>query len=750
MTSLAELAHTIATWAHDPDPTLIQATLTDSPDRYSLATLYVTSEHPIPEELHDLLRDLLLTDPLTTRIFDTIYTEVIKDEGPNIEKITTLIEPILLRVDSDAFQLLLADDLLDELTEDNPEPPRVARHLAQAAAALAAGLPSPDFAPILFIYAASDPTPEDLPGLLQDCWNRAIQLPDPLTFLLAGDICGLIDTDSDEDLARAVEEHALAIAHTLTDADEDTLSALHMMHAELIAHTDIPAAIDYIDDVLTAHPGLESTPLAAAWFFLLRDHIIRLMQSEPPAEQLLTLADTLEGQAQRWPADDPPEIALAALALTRIYIAASQPSRAQPWAERAWENPHDDHDFQAEVSMLRVHIAHQQGRSGEISRLLREAAPSVQQALTDDYRAQWSMFANIHAQANSDESLADLTSRGFTAAASSPTADAFSYQDDDVRQSMTAYETLMQIRRRILTGTAAPGDLDRALALAHRDSANNGERLGALLLAAHAYASSGETGHASAVLQELDELLQEEHLHPSTTVSIGAIDALRTLLRSARPLEQDGPDSATGEDLLAARDDCERNDQPHFAYMLTRALMILHTRRGDHHAALAEGIRGLRFHTRRAVTLPDARERASMRSDFHVLAQETIRSAQLTGQNHVVAEILEVLRAQPVPTSRTDVPVVEQSLARLATDLLEEVTTSTLPAWNRRWSADSAGTPAMAEPQLVDTELVLTGLPSLRMPWGLALDDQLRDPHVNLEARVWVPRVCPNSGASGA
>jgi len=208
---------------------------------------------------------------------------------------------------------------------------------------------------------------------------------------------------------------------------------------------------------------------------------------------------------------------------------------------------------------------------------------------------------------------------------------------------------------------------------------------------------------------------------------------------SGSPFER----NARLRELRELREENEVAGRAHMAYLLSRGLMQLHVGRGDFVAATDEGIRALSFHARRAVTTPDARERAALHEGFSEIAADTFRAALSAGRPRVAAEVLEVVRAQPVPLARMDVPRTEQSLMGLVTELFSPSAPAGQTAWSGTWSAAGQESP-VPDPgtysPVEESALLLTGLPSILMPWGPALGDRLRDVTCTAAVRVVVSR----------
>ena len=150
------------------------------------------------------------------------------------------------------------------------------------------------------------------------------------------------------------------------------------------------------------------------------------------------------------------------------------------------------------------------------------------------------------------------------------------------------------------------------------------------------------------------------------------------------------------------------------------------------------------FHTRRSTLIPDARERAALRGDLLTLAEEIFRATLQLNRTELAAELLEILRAQPVPLVRDEVPALERPLLGLLSKLIDNPTPAST-RWTVPWSSglQTAYDPAADSPEVdqpEDTALILAGLPTIVMPWGPALNDLLRDPQAIAVARLTVPR----------
>ena len=105
----------------------------------------------------------------------------------------------------------LTDLLLDD---EAAAPEHVRERLAEAAAALGATLPSPEFAPEFLAYAAICPHKEAQARTMRLCWERAASLPDDMRYEISLELADLCDVEDDPQLALDVARTALQLSPT--------------------------------------------------------------------------------------------------------------------------------------------------------------------------------------------------------------------------------------------------------------------------------------------------------------------------------------------------------------------------------------------------------------------------------------------------------------------------------------------------------------------------------------------------------
>lgn len=756
-----ELQRVIDGWASAPDHGAIRDVLRTSSDRFHLATMCVVANLPFPEDLVDLVLELIDTDPLMQFVLDSLMHAALDPEGASLSEPGALADLILARPDSLAFQQILANDLGDALFDaETDTPTHVKDRLARAACDVAATLPHPLFAPVFLAGAVAGEDPDEVSRDLRRCWERAGELPDEELYWIALDAADLVDVETDPDLAVAAAQTVLRLAPQFETADDDPeqTASVRLLLIEALARTDRLGAVDLAESMISQDPSLADSVVSAMWTMTLLGHVLELGQQDAPPTVLVELADRLAAHRDWWPEeDDAPTY--AALVLARVYLAANAPLRAQPWCEYVADHPGDIEDFPAEAAMLRVNVALQLGRTEELSALLRESAQAVADATSDEYRLAWGAIVEATARTNGDQTLADSANQGsadvaremvdrlHTSASADIASSADGVQAAEMLAALAFGAELMDLHERFIAhGEADPSLRDVAVALCDRIPTGQPQ----LFIGAHMYACVAEFGqqNIAGARHHLDELSAELHrqrLEPAGGFPIVVAEQIVSVFRvgladvSGSPFER----HARLQELRDLRDENEGAGRAHMAYLLSRGLMQLHLGRGDFVAATDEGIRALSFHARRTVTTPDARERAALHEGFSEIAADTFRAALSAGRPRVAAEVLEVVRAQPIPLARVDVPRSEQSLMGLVTELLAPSAPDGNAAWSGTWSASgqAASVPEPATyPPVEESALLLTGLPSILMPWGPALEDRLRDITSTASVRVVVFR----------
>lgn len=748
MTTADELRCIVERWAHEPDHGRIRHVLTTSEDRHHLAAMCIDADLSLPEDLADLVLELIDTDPLMELVLDTLLDHAFNSTAVDPTVLPTLARLILDRPDSPAFQRILADTLVDILFDEQTDTPtHVKDHLADLSSMLATALPEPAFAPVFLAHALTRPEPEVSSRALRLCWERAVRLPDDLLFPIAVDVTDMVDVDTDHHLAVQAARTALRLApeHEPPDTDPEQTANLHWVLVEGMARTDRPAAIQYAETAMSQAPDLESSLVAESWATTLLAHIVDLALRDVPPAQVLPFADRLAAHPHRWP-DEQEASAYFSVVLARVYLAGNEPERARRWVDLAFEQqqPADLPDYRAEVAMLKAHVAFNLGRTEEIGPLLRDAAQAVTEASDDEYRLAWGAITEAVARVNRDHTLTQLSRQSQAGIVEDLTETTAGYQPDRLRAHYAFGRELMDLHERFLADGNTPDNRDTAVALCREVPDDQPQ----LFIGAHMYACVLEYGQenmdeAYRHLDELGKEIRRQRSAPGGGFPIVVAEQMERFFRLLMVRNIAEWSDERTDRLRRLRNENEAAGRSQVAYTLTRCLMLIHTMSGDHAAATDEGIRALSFHTRRVVTTPDARERAVLREDFNDLAGATFQAASAAGWPQVAAEILEVIRAQPVPVARAEVPRTEQSLMGLAVELLTE----TQPAqWDGTWAASGEaaladGCPARSHVE--ETSLLMTGLPSILMPWGPALQDRLSDPNSPGAVQVVVPREDP-------
>ncbi|MFZ1287113.1 MAG: hypothetical protein WAR57_08775 [Candidatus Phosphoribacter sp.] len=749
MSSAVELQGIIERWAKEPDLARIRHALTTSMDRHHLATMCLAADIPLPDDLVDLVLELIDADQLMQEVLDALMGAATDPWTRDARLPARFATLILERPDGHAFQGVLADFLVAALfDEETDSPTQVKERLADVCCELVAALPHPAFAPVFLARALTAEDPQVVSRALRECWERAELLDDEDLYLISVDVADLVDVDIDPEVALAAAGTALRLEpeHETSDADPERTAYLHLVLVEALARTDRLAAVDRAESAMSQDPALENSPVAESWARNLFLHLSDLARQDAPSSLVLGLADRLASRRDRWPVEDD-SLSLFGVVLARIYLAGNAPERARPWVYVAFEHPADVQDYEAEVAMLRVNVALQLGHTEELDALLRESAQAVADATDDEYRVAWGAATEALARVNRDRTLAGTANRGQAGVVSDLAGPLGGYPADALRAKYAFSQELMEVHERFVAGEATAEVRDAAAALCRRIPPGQPQ----LFIGAHMYACATELSQGNLVEAErhLDQLsaeIQRQRVDPAggfPIVIAEQTESLFRLLTIGDVTDWSGDRTAR---LRQLRDDNEAAGRAHLAYLMTRALMVQAAKCGNFAAATDEGIRALSFHARRAVATPDARERAALREAFGDVAEATFRAAIAAGWPRVAAEVLEVVRAQPVPLARLEVPRAEQSLMGMVTELFSQSPLSEPQSWSGTWSAagDVAPAPQSAgRPPVEETALVLTGLPSILMPWGAALQDRLRDVTCHDSVRVVVSRGAP-------
>lgn len=742
MRTATELQQIVDEWATNPDPEEIRRALTQEPERYALATMCADTQLDLPEELIQLVLEVVEADPMAERIIESLFAAALDEKPMTVSTAYTLATTITDRPDSTAFQRILASSLVDILFDEKAEcPAQMKERLAEAASTLAAELTEPAFAAVFLAHALTQPDPDTLSLAVRRCWERAVQLPDEVLYPISYELAGLIDIDRDPTTALEAARTALALSaeHALPEQDPIDSAFLNLVVIEALARQDRPAAIAHAESILAQDPRLENSPVAESWSLLLWGYLCDLAQQECPPRQILPLADRLVQNRCRWPSD--PDIPVYfGLVLARIYLAANAPGLARPWADLAVDLVKEVPELEAEARMLQVQAAFHEGRTGELDPLLRQAAQVVADSGDREHRLAWAQIVTAISRVRQDHTLIPLTEQAQSNMIGSLHDPTGGYLPDQLRAGYAFAHRLMEVHERFLAGQTGASTRDLAVNLATEITEDDHAHLA---IGAHLYAcvlecSNGDIIGARRHLDEVAAGLRRQREDPVGGFPIVYAEQVERFLRL---LLDPGGGGAVQQiaQLNRIRHENEAKGRTELVYMATRALMLLHTSIGDHKSAMTEGINALSFHTNRAVTIPDARERATLREDFSELAAATFRAALADHQPRTAAEILEIVRAQPVPIARLEVPGTEQPMLRLVALLLGGTSSSDTAPWTGTWSPVAAAEPDLP-PETEETTVLLTGLPSIRMPWGAALQDRLRDPRTEAVGHVVVPR----------
>lgn len=747
MNSNTELARMVASWVQHPDPDLIRHALTTRNDRHSLATLCADADLDLPDDITELVLALIETDPLADRILDVLFAAALNNiptTDADLEPLTTAIRE---RPDSQAFQRLLAMSLTDLLFDDDAAAPEHLRErLAEAAAALGATLPAPEFAPVFLAHAASSPDTKTQTRTMHLCWERAASLPDDLRYEISLELADLCDVEDDPHLALDVARTALQLLPSFGPPDpgpEDTVY-LHVLTAEALAATaGRPAAITYTAEAFILDPRLERSPLTESWTWNLAGHIWALGLDDVPPSLVLPHADQLADHHDRWPSDPNTQASLAAL-LARAYLTTNAPARARPWVDLAVTHVAAVPDLAGEVAMLQVQVAFQEGRTEELDPLLRQAAPLLQGPDLEEHRLIWAMIVEAVSRVRRDPDLVRLAELWLGRTIGALTDVTGGHAPEHLRDGLGFSRRLLTIHEQFLAGDRDERIRLQVLTLCEEIPDDHPQ----LIAAAHVYACALETGRGDSVeaLKHLDQVtavIKRLREDPPGGFPLVHLEQIERLYRLLLP---DSTDAGSGRipELERLRQENEAAGRSDFAYMLTRGLMGIHAANNQPEAVVEEGTRALLFHTRRSSLIPDARERAALRGDLSTLAEEVFRATLKLNRTELAAELLEIVRAQPVPLARDDVPDPERPLLGLLSKLIDNPTPIST-RWTGPWltgpqtpNAAGADSPEVDRPE--DTALILTGLPTILMPWGPALNDLLRDPQAVAVARLTVPR----------
>lgn len=720
------LERAVASWLQAPDDAAIRATLRDDPERQYLATVYAAARpEEVSEDIAELVTSILDADALMDRAVDTLIgvaTGGSADPGWAAD----LAERIEARPDGDAFQTLLVDNLA-ELARGEDVPDAVLAGLVDAAGELALHLEAPAMIELHLAYLAEH---DDVPAAdrIRRCLGSLNGLPAELRTSVAVDLICLLDAEDDPDLV--VPLASVALADPPPDLDIDDRRGILAMHACALATTDQDAAANRVAEALERDPRLLDQDLTDAWFQWRLAGLARLGLAEVPPRSLFGEAASFLSHRDWWPNDDE-QVAMASLVLARLYLAGNEPDEARPHVEAAARlavAPEVDPAVLAEAANLRLQLAHQTGEHDRLPALLRETADVLRRSSDAEHREAWLAFAESLASAGLDPDLVDSI-QAVADAGRKP-------HDPDV----DFCRDLLSVQKRLAAGIFTCAELDEVEALLARadDSLAPHLRIGAQLIAAALLTALRQFDRAEEFLASTRNLLDREATNGVGGHSLVSESFMYDLMHLQLRVTREGLTPGVIRAVEEMRRESDRQGLGVQSHLLTRMLLHLHFERREDADVQREGVRLLADYRLQSIATPAARERKSLYDELSTTVDILVQSASRRDDRRGMAELLEIVRAQPVPIVHDDVPVNEQSFQRILGTFL---TVEDGEDWSGAWSAERA-THAKAGGPTYDEDpgaTLLVGVPPIAFPWGRAFEDRLTDPGATVTARVVVP-----------
>ena len=746
MASSVDLAAIVAAWRRSPDPTQINAALRASVHRVALAmSIYgYTEEMGLSRELSELVVDCCLEDPLLNEIVDVLAEHAVADgERPPARLIDSVVARVEARPDREGFVTVLVDSLLDVLGESDEEPPTVVSRFVDLAVRVADRLGDPVFAPLYLLRHRLQESPDHSLEDLRRCRILAHELPIADRIDLLTDVAVEAAVRDDAELAGTAAAEGLELVPHAPE-DIDRLALLLTLRAAA-APTHDPELIDELTRALTADPRLAGRPdVTEEWFRHTVGYAATLAMSNASLRVVRPYVDLLTTHAAWWPQDE--QWCWGLVVVTRFLVASRDFEQAQSWLSTRWPpgagDP--DTDMDAELAMLRLHCAFHLGRLDDAARLVREAAAAVRLSTLDEHRLGWAALARNIAYAGHDlETRAELEALfgSLVDGMSDQAAGQMGHSKAALIAQEQFYREVTRLTDVASTGSSVVSDLVAAQALLENIPSESPQlEAGALVVAATLEALHGDLAVAGGHVARIRSIVAEQRVAPLGALNLEAMELMTEMWSGVNVLRSSGSTEHVAHRWRIRRDQLRASGQHTLAHILTLGLIILSERSSDHRAVLSDGISGLAQAIRQVGEAPDARERAGLRQDVLSVADACFKAAVAVGDPHLAAEILEVLRAQPTPTSAPAVTDTERSISvlaqRLVGDSLPSHTGLSIP-----WADAAAGGPGVAlTGDEEDIALLLGTLPSIWMPWGPALNDTWRSTDTAAVVRVLVHR----------
>lgn len=717
-------------------------------------------------------------DPTEDDLVDVILDELVEAAfSPDRSQWTDLTQAIAATLEwhpqRSGVVAALASELellLDEASEEADAPPGAPQALADLAGRLADTIGSPDFAAV---YIARFP-------LVDDAQRRAdahrvwrllpdVDPRDQLDYAMSAAAMAL-EVD-DGELGFKASAFGLEHADSCDPAHIDARKFLHEMAARAVALTCPADAASYIDQVLLVEPDVACDELREQWCRSTCAEMIRRVEQEAPAAEFLPLADGLAGREPWWPPEDEFPCAVS-LMLTKAYASGLVVDDASRWLERSDRYSTSDPTLIGERACLRGEVAYLRGESGRLARTLLENAVDAKGSPLGEHRLRWLQLARMTAELMGDDPTADRIQRAMVdvqATTSDEDLAAMGLGGRDVMRLVSDLsDRALVVQRRAARLGSTLADLDELDAiLAALPTGHDQFRIGLLNLLSMVALMHFRFDLAESARSESAALLAELKARPTGGMPAETMGHFHDYIRVTSAMAQGRIEPAHVVELERLRSATAAQGNDILAATMASVLALVYRKLGDHTSALDAGIAGLALEVRRSETINDAGERLALHKRREQLIAICLSEAVAAGRPAAVAELLEIIRAQPIPLARVQIPLNELSFAALASELVPmagplgatQGATSPLLPWGNRADGQVAGGDGAASNLVRPPEsgtplfqrgavegaahpgvVLLGGLPSIRMPWGVAFDDQLRSAHCAVRVAVRVIR----------
>lgn len=705
--------------------------------------------------------------PLVDAILDDIVAAVL-DPGGAPDPVASVARDVLDLVarhegGTDLAYLLAAGfvDLLTEAADDAEDtPPDAVARLVQVAGLIADGLPEQQ---ALDIHLARFPLLADARLRRADirrAWVLLQRLDPELRGRYAIDVAAVAWDCDEPELAGQVARYGLAYTDPADTGDLEVRRLLHAIVASSIGAGDQRQGAAYLARLLEREPELSCDETHAVWFRSLLSELALQGQAEAPAAIIAPLIAELRDHPNWWP-QDRQLCGLASLALAKASLAVLDNEGAARWLAEADRHLPGDRESAAERGLLAAELAYASGHAQRLPTLLVRAAPAVKGEADPEHLLRWLQLAEAVLRARQDTGTADDAHgllRDLIRQMGGPPQAAGLGDAATLSQVYELHRRAMDVQQRAARGRTDAADLTELRdILAELPDGYGHLRAGLLSLLAGVATMQGRPEEAAAALADGGAELAALRAEPPGGFPADLLGQHLAAMEAVAEFSRDPGSGYAIAALARVRAAADRAGNAAYSALLATMLSLMHLRAGDPDRALAEALAALAHHTRTAATIPDARERASVQRQLETVVAAALAAAHAAGRREVMAELLEVVRAQPIPLARTKIPATELSFAALLADLAPLATRAgaggaaatgatahaepAAPwlAWESHTPNDGTDPPTGTS-DVEPSAVLLRGVPSIAMPWGPAAGDRLRDPQVAARVTVRVLR----------